>query len=130
METKIISTNIANGTIHYTDRTANISDIEWEEHPKFKGVYLKHMIKGADTDGLFSSHLVKIDPNCCLENHCHENQLELHEVIEGNGSCILLEKSFDYHLGKMAVIPKREDHMVQADEHGLILLAKFFPALL
>ncbi len=130
METKIISTNIANGTIHYTDRTANISDVEWAEHPKFKGVYLKHMIKGEDTDGLFSSHLVKIDPNCCLENHCHENQLELHEVIEGYGSCILLEESFNYHLGKMAVIPKGEDHMVQADEHGLILLAKFFPAIL
>ncbi len=130
METKKISTNIANGIIHYTDRTANISDVEWAKHPNFKGVYLKHMIKGADTDEFFSSHLVKIDPNCCLENHCHENQVELHEVIEGYGTCLLIEESFDYHLGKMAVIPRGEGHMVKAGENGLILLAKFFPAML
>ena len=130
METKMISTYIANGTIHYFDRSENISDVEWARHPGFKGVYLKHMIKGADTSGLFSSHLVKIEPNCCLETHCHENQLELHEVIEGDGLCQLIEDTFDYHLGKMAVIPKKETHMVQAGVNGLILLAKFFPALL
>jgi mannose-6-phosphate isomerase-like protein (cupin superfamily) len=130
METKTISTNIANGTIHYSDRSENISDIEWSKHPKFNGVYLKNMIQGADTCGLFSSHIVKIDPNCCLETHCHENQMELHEVIEGDGSCKLIEDVFDYHFGKMAVIPKGESHMVQAGENGLTLLAKFFPAML
>ena len=130
MKTKNISANIANGTIHYSDRSVNISDVEWAKHHKFKGVYLKHMIKDADTDGLFSSHLVKIDPNCCLEAHCHENQLELHEVIEGDGLCRLIEETFDYHLGKMAVIPKGENHMVRAGENGLTLIAKFFPALL
>ncbi len=130
METKTISTNIANGTIHFIDRSEKNSDVEWTKHPKFKGVYLKHMIKGADTCGLFSSHLVKIDPECCLEKHCHENQLELHEVIEGDGLYQIVGDTFDYHLGKMAVIPKGENHMVQAGENGLTLLAKFFPALL
>lgn len=130
MKAITISTNIANGTIHYSDRSESISDVEWAKHPKFKGVYLKHMIKGADTGNLFSSHLVKIDPNCCLETHCHENELELHEAIEGDGSCQLIEESFAYHLGKMAVIPKGESHMVRAGENGLTLLAKFFPAML
>ncbi len=130
METETISMNIANGTIHYSDRSENILDVEWSKHPNFKGVYLKHMIKGADTNGLFSSHLVKIEPHDCLETHCHENQLELHEVIEGDGSCQLIEETFGYHLGKMAVIPKGKSHMVQAGENGLTLLAKFFPAML
>ena len=130
METATISTNIANGTVHYTDRSENISAVEWAKHPNFKGVYLKHMIKSADTGGLFSSHLVKIDPDCSLENHCHENQLELHEVIEGDGVCQLFKERVAYHLGQMAVIPKGESHMVQAGKNGLTLLAKFFPALL
>lgn len=130
MEAKIFSTNIANGTIHLIDRLEKISDIEWTKHPSFKGVYLKHMIKGADTCGFFSSHLVKIDSGCCLEKHCHENKLELHEVIEGEGLYQLNEDTFDYHLGKMAVIQKGETHMVTAGESGLTLLAKFFPALL
>ena len=130
METKIISANIANGTIHYYDRSENISNVAWAKHPKFKGVYLKNLIIGADTEGLFSSHLVKIDPDCRLETHCHENQLELHEVIEGNGSCQLIGDLFDYHPGKMTVIPKGENHRVQAGEKGLTLIAKFFPAAL
>jgi quercetin dioxygenase-like cupin family protein len=128
MEAETISTSIANGTIHYSGCSKNISDVKWVKHPAYEGVYLKHMIMGADTGGLFSSHLVKIDPNCRLETHCHENQLELHEVVEGDGICRLAEETFDYHLGKMAVIPKREYHMVEAGENGLVMLAKFFPA--
>ncbi len=130
METETVSANIANGTIHYADRSESILDVKWSKHPNFKGVYLKHMIQGADTSGLFSSYIVKIEPNCCLETHCHENQLELHEVIGGEGSCRLIEETFSYHPGKMAVIPKGESHMVRAGEYGLTLLAKFFPAML
>lgn len=130
METKSISASIANGVIHYSDRLENTSDVEWTKHPKCRGVYLKHMIKSVDTGGLFSSHLVKIDPTCCLEMHCHENQLELHEALEGDGWCQLIEESFDYHVGKMTIIQKGENHMVQAGEKGLTIMAKFFPALL
>lgn len=55
METKRISTNIANGTVHYSDRSESISDAEWMEHPQFKGIYLKLMIRGANTGGGFSA---------------------------------------------------------------------------
>jgi quercetin dioxygenase-like cupin family protein len=130
MQDNIISTKINSGTIHFNNHSKNISDIEWVKHPKFKGVYIKNLIKGVDTYNLFSSHLVQIDPDCCLEKHCHENQMELHEVIEGSGLCQLMEGTFNYYLGKMLVIPKGEDHRVHADKNGLFLLAKFFPALL
>jgi quercetin dioxygenase-like cupin family protein len=126
----INSANIANGTIHYPGHSENISEIEWVEHPKFKGVYLKHLIKGANTNGQFSSHLVKIDPNCSLDTHCHEEQWELHEVIEGQGVCNLIEETVSYHRGKIAVIPKGANHKVQASNNGLTLFAKFIPALL
>ena len=85
MKTQTIAANIDSGTIYYTNRSEESADLQWAEHPNFKGVYLKHLIKGGDTDGRFSSHLVRIDPDCCLETHCHENQLELHEIIEGEG---------------------------------------------
>lgn len=129
MNTTGITATIANSTVHFSDRSRGVSLVEWKEHPTFKGVYLKHVITGADTGGLFSSHLVSIDPGQCLETHCHENQMELHEVIEGAGYCHLVEDRFDYHPGKMAVIRKGEKHLVWAGENGLTLLAKFFPAL-
>ena len=130
MKTQTIAANIDSGAIYYTDRSEKSADLQWSTHPSFKGVYLKHLIKGGDTDGRFSSHLVRIDPDCCLETHCHENQLELHEIMEGEGVFYLNQEVFAYQPGKMAVIPMAETHRVQAGKQGLTILAKFFPALM
>jgi quercetin dioxygenase-like cupin family protein len=129
MKTQSIAANIDSGSIYYVNRSEKSAELQWVQHPNFKGVYLKHLIKGDDTDGRFSSHLVKIDPDCCLETHSHENQLELHEIIEGDGVFHLNQETFEYQPGKMAVIPMAENHRVQAGKQGLTLLAKFFPAL-
>ncbi len=123
-----ITENIANGQIHYIDQTSEISGIKWEKHPSFKGVYMKKMITGAETGGLFSALLIKLDPESCLELHCHEEQMELHEVMAGDGTFQLLDKTYDYHLGKFALIPKKKNHMVRAGKSGLTLFAIFFPA--
>lgn len=130
METKENTIDFENGTIHFLDRSDKIQDSEWKNHPQFKGVFLKHLIKGEDTSGLFSAHLVKIEPGCCLEPHIHDTQLELHEVINGQGICKLAEEQILYHSGQMAVISKGSVHMVRAGDKGLTLMAKFFPALI
>ena len=121
-------TDIANGAVLYSDRLVSLSKTDWIDHPAFPGVRLKHMITSADTGGIFSSHLVEIDPHCCLESHCHKEQVELHEVMDGKGECLLINKSVRYQSGTMAVINKGEVHRVQAHEQGLLLFAKFFPA--
>ena len=77
-----------------------------------------------------SSHIVKVDPGAVLEEHVHEGQLELHEVIQGDGRSELGSKNADYYPGRMAVIPKGIKHKVIAGDNGLVILAKFFPALL
>ena len=129
MENREISACIANGSITYVERDDQTSNIQWNEHPKFKRVYIKHLIRGADTEGKLSSHLVKIDPDCVLEQHVHEAQWELHEVIEGDGSFVLGTKETPYYPGRMGIIPKGMIHSVRAGKSGLVLLAKFFPAL-
>jgi len=129
METREISAYIANGTTIYLDREEATAEIPWNQHPQFKGVYLKHLIKGADTDGKLSCHMVKIDPGAVLEEHIHENQWELHEVIEGEGKFFLDTKEAPYYPGHMGMIPKGTNHKVIAGGKGMVLLAKFFPAL-
>jgi quercetin dioxygenase-like cupin family protein len=128
METRGISASMANGAVTYVDRDDQTGQIPWNAHPKFKGVSLKHLITGQDTNGKLSCHLVRLDPNSVLEEHVHERQLELHEVIEGEGSFILGDRETAYHLGCMAVIPEGMRHKVIAGKGGLVLLAKFCPA--
>lgn len=120
----------ANGKIETISDSINCSNIKWNPHPAFEGVYLKHLITGETTAGQLSSHIVRIDPDCTLETHIHGSQWELHEVIGGNGKASLADKSILYHPGKSAVIPKGEQHSVTAGPEGLTLLAKFFPALI
>lgn len=104
--------------------------IEWKAHPEFKGVYLKHILTGAETGGKISSHIVKIDPFCELGNHTHEGRVEIHEVVSGTGSCLINGSEYNYTRGLTAVIPESAVHSVRADAEGLYLMAKFSPALL
>jgi quercetin dioxygenase-like cupin family protein len=106
------------------------SSMDWILHPAFKGVFIKHLLTGDDTEGRLSLHLVKVEPGCFLAEHQHENQLELHEVLQGKGTCRLGEQSADYVPGTLAVIPVGSLHEVAANKQGLLLKATFTPALL
>jgi quercetin dioxygenase-like cupin family protein len=130
MEAIEILESFANGSITYSERDDSTGQIQWNEHPKFKGVCLKHLIKGVDTQGKLSCHLVRIDPNSVLEDHSHADQWELHEVIAGEGRFVLGARETLYYPGRIGMIPKGMTHKVTAGRTGLVLLAKFFPALL
>lgn len=129
METKETAGCAADGSIVFVDRDCRAGEIPWNQHPRFKGVYLKHLVTGADTGGMLSRHVVRIDPDAVLEDHIHEDQWELHEVVEGEGTFALGSRETPYCPGRMAVIPKGAAHKVVAGKNGLVLLAKFFPAL-
>jgi len=130
MEAGEIASSMAKGSATYVDRDVAMGEIPWHPHSKFKGVFLKHVVTGADTEGRVSCHLVRIDPNAVLEDHAHDGQWEIHEVIEGEGRFMLGSKETPYRPGRIAVIPKGVRHKVIAGGDGLFLLAKFFPALL
>jgi quercetin dioxygenase-like cupin family protein len=129
METKEIATKLANGSITFENREDRVEDIPWNRHPKFKGVYLRHLVKGADTGGTLSCHVVRLDPGAILEDHIHESQWEVHEVVEGQGTFFLGSRETAYYPGRMAVIPRGAMHRVIAGTSGLVLLAKFSPPL-
>lgn len=121
---------IDEGKVACVDREINAKDLPWNEHPSFKGVYLKHLVKGEHTKGKFSCHLVKVRKGLEIGEHIHEGKWELHEVIEGSGKCVLMDKEVKYQPGVSAIIPEGLKHRVFAIESDLYLLAKFVPALL
>jgi len=127
--TNEIVKKIDGGKIIYLEKEMDAKELDWNAHPTFKGVFLKHLVKGEDTDGKFSCHLVKVEAGCEIGEHVHEGQFELHEVIAGNGEGVLVGKKIPYQLGVSVVIPNGIKHKVIAGEEDLYLLAKFVPAL-
>ena len=91
---------------------------------------MKHLVTGADTNGTSSVHLVRVNSGCCIGDHIHNGKTEIHQVVAGEGRCLLEEREIEYGEGVVAVIPADRPHSVVADEPGLFLLAVFSPALL
>jgi quercetin dioxygenase-like cupin family protein len=125
----ILTTAFLNGKV-FNHETKDIDELAWNKHKVFNGVYLKHLITGTETGNKFSCHIVKVDPGCTLENHIHEGKWETHEVIDGQGRAFIGNDSLEYKPGVLAVIPENITHKVCADNTGLVLFAKFIPALL
>ena len=109
--------------------TRLVAELPWSPHPAFAGVFLKHLLKGADTGGLFSCHLVRVDPGHEIGEHLHEGKYELHEVVAGRGVCQTMDQELEYVPGVSALMPPDIKHRIVAGDEGVWLLAKFMPAL-
>lgn len=99
---------------------------QWTAHPKFSGVRLKTLINKDQSNNVLNALLVSVAAGCELAEHIHEDQLEMHEVIEGTGSATLAGETAEYIPGTIALIPEGIKHSVRAGSAGLVLLAKFF----
>lgn len=128
---KLVETiyNFEAGTLFTRFNLKSLSDLDWIPHKTFKGVALKHLVVSSDSENEISCHLVKIEPECEIGIHTHENNLEIHEVIFGTGSLLLDKIDYVYSPGNISIIPKNVIHKVKAGKDGLYLLAKFIPAL-
>lgn len=118
------------GIITTLEKTINTETLEWNAHKSFKGVSLKHLVTGKDTNNQLSCHLVRVEPHCILDTHIHDGILEIHEVIAGFGTLFLDKDEVTYDIGSISVIPANINHKVIAGNEGLYILAKFSPALL
>ena len=107
----------------------SFNDISWYPHSKFEGVEMKNIITSGETGGKFSFHLVKIAPYKKIGLHIHENQLETHEIIFGDGICRIEDKDFACEAGMVSIFPAAVKHEITAGSNGLYIFAKFMPAL-
>lgn len=117
------------GSLRLPSSTVKFADIPWSKHPEFDGVELKHIVTSKETAGQFSYHLVRIAPNKKIGDHIHKTQLETHEVIAGSGVCINDGAAISYDMGVISILPAGMPHEVTAGDDGLLLFAKFIPAL-
>jgi Uncharacterized conserved protein, contains double-stranded beta-helix domain len=113
------------GILATSGKQMDIRFCAWNEHKDFSGVFLKNIVTATHTAGLFTCHLVRIEPNRIIGMHVHPDSIELHEVIKGSGTCRTGAGETRYAPGVMAIIPRNEQHEVKAGEEGLYLFAKF-----
>lgn len=117
------------GRLYFPGGSAGFGEIPWSRHQAFDGVELKHIVTAEETGGQFSYHLVRIAPDKAIGNHIHQTQLETHEVIAGNGTCVNNGTELFYEPGVISILPAGIPHEVKAGPDGLFLFAKFIPAL-
>lgn len=103
--------------------------LPWNPHPKFSGVFLKHLVTGSGTGGRMSLHQVRIYPGSVIGDHTHPGQVEIHDVLSGEGTCICAGNEIPYVPGVMGIMPADTLHRIEAGERGLLLLATFSPPL-
>jgi quercetin dioxygenase-like cupin family protein len=116
-------------TIVSIDSNQDAEFLPWNPHPKFAGVALRHLVTGKDTGGRLSLHHVRVNPNCAIGDHTHAGQVEIHDVISGEGTCTVAGKEIQYVPGIMGIMPADTLHRVDAGAEGLLLLATFCPPL-
>ncbi len=113
------------GRLHTGASTANLDAVPWKEHKDFPGVFLKAVLAEEHTGSPLSCVLVRIEPGRRIGLHRHPTSVELHEVIAGDGVCVLEGVEMPYAPGSMAVMPRNAAHEVLAGTDGLCLFAKF-----
>jgi len=114
-----------NGVLAGAGQEINLGLCAWNKHKDFNGVSLKNLVTADRTSGLFTCHLVRIEPNHKIGLHTHPGSVELHEVVGGSGTCLMNQGEVQYAPGVMAVIACNEPHEVRAGEDGLCMFAKF-----
>lgn len=106
-----------------------VENLVWNPHPKFEGVFLRHLVMGSETGGRMSIHHVRVYPGCTIGDHAHAGQVEIHDVIYGEGTCVRAGTEIPYRPGVIGVMPADTLHRVVAGDRGLLLLATFSPPL-
>lgn len=122
---KQLFTDFENGKFTAFGQAIDVSSLPWNAHKDFEGVFLKNIVTPEHTKGLFTCHLVRIEPGKKIGMHTHPASIELHEVIAGEGKCITEHGEIPYAPGEMAVLPDNSPHEVLAGDSGLCLFAKF-----
>lgn len=113
------------GTLVNAGQHTSVELLAWNKHKDFAGVSLKNVITAEHTAGLFTCHLVRIEPGCKIGLHAHPVSTEIHEVIRGNGVCLTDDGEIPYAPGTIAILKSAAPHEVQAGNEGLCLFAKF-----
>lgn len=99
-----ISDFMNNGNVFINGKEVRtISNITWDKHPKFDGVFTKNIFVGTESNNI-NAMVIRIEPNHETGMHNHEGKYELHKIIDGNGEAIIDNTKVQYLPGVVSLI--------------------------
>jgi len=106
-------------------RIADLSAGEWQEHPRFHGIYMKALLGPVDNP-LASVSTVRVPPGGLIGLHRHTHQFETVCLLSGHAILILDRTEVLIGDGQVVVIPPTFEHALRNDSSTLVELLTFF----
>ena len=106
-------------------RVADFMTGEWEEHPRFPGIYLQTLLDASDNP-FASVNAVQVPPGNEIGSHRHVQQFETIWVIKGDPILTLDQKEVSLRDGQIIAIPIGLEHALRNASPIPVELLTFF----
>lgn len=101
----------------------------WKPHPRFREVFLKSLVTGADNPGL-AVNLIRLAPGSEIVSHTHADATETFYILKGQGIAWIDGAFFELAPGVCGFAPPSVTHSVCNTGAGdLEALAIFNPPI-
>ncbi len=113
----------------FPTRIADVASGEWQEHPRFRGIYMKGLLTSADNP-LASVNAVRVPLGGVIGRHCHPTQVETVYVLAGHSILTLGEADLPFDAGQVVAVPAGLEHALRNEGAQTVeLLTVFTPPL-
>lgn len=106
-------------------RVADLMTGEWQEHPRFPGIYLQALLNTSDNP-LASINAVRVPPGGEVGCHRHAQQVETVWVIKGKPILTLDQMEVSLRDGQIIAIPIGLEHALRNEGSAPVELLTFF----
>jgi quercetin dioxygenase-like cupin family protein len=106
-------------------RVADLHAGEWQEHARFRGIYMKSLLTSEDNP-LASINVVQVPPGGLIGRHRHAQQLETVWVITGEAILTLDQTDMNLKIGQIIAIPIDLEHALRNEGQSTVELLTFF----
>jgi quercetin dioxygenase-like cupin family protein len=108
-------------------RITRAEEVAWSDHSKYTGVRAKVLV-GADTNAVFSTHLVQLAPGASIDMHGHSDALETMYCVAGAGVSTIEGESHPFVVGTSMHAPLGVPHELRnTGDETLEMLCIFSP---
>lgn len=110
-------------------KIANSTNVEWVEHPRLKGIYIRQLL--TSTDNPYANvNEVLVPPGGVIGYHDHPEQIETVYVLSGESVLTLGKQDFPFRAGSVVAIPAALKHTLRnVGEGNVHLLTIFTPPI-